>query len=177
MCSVRAHSPPREFLICGQLYWRAQNLRGHRGHCANPVGGLFSSSADPRVWMSATYRTALVSDSMLYPPRSQAPCAPHWTEVKAVSSPRNLKGLTGRCGVIWNLHPQNTRITLWIDCPLGFGNTQDGSNASRSVRGDDWLSGDSTNGSIQTAHHQDPIDHIVSPAALDHAPTACWHGS
>ena len=55
-------------------------------------------SADWQVSMSAIYRAALVSDSALNQPRSQAPCAPNWTEVKAVSAPGRLKGLTGRCG-------------------------------------------------------------------------------
>lgn len=81
-----------------------------------------------QVSVSAIYRTALVSDSMLNQPGSQAPCPPNWTEVKTVSSPRCLKGLTGSCEMIWGLHPPNTGITLWINCHLGFGNTQDGSN-------------------------------------------------
>lgn len=93
--------------------------------------------------------------------------------MKALSSPRSFKGLTERCGVIRGLNPQNTRLTLWINCHTGFGNTRDGS-----CRGDDWLPCHEcdTNGCIQPGHHQGPTDHMASPAALDHGPTVCWHG-
>lgn len=124
-------------------------------------------------------------DNMLSQPRSLAPRNNDPEDptglMETVSCPSSLKGLTGRCGVIWGLCPPNARITLRIDCHSGFGHTDqmclDGFEKVETVGHQPRTVAPLTASNLASYHHSlaDSSDGFLgSPGS--HAHRACWPG-